>query len=101
MHYKQLGLGTVLARAQACDGVGPAVEPPGAPPARHRSPAEPAPRDSQGKKFKDCVLQSCCHPRIAFFNPVVTPGLRGTPRGTPRGQQPKNGWCLFRGTSEA
>ena len=29
MHYEQLGLGTVLARAQACDGVGPAVELPG------------------------------------------------------------------------
>ena len=29
VHYKQLGLGTVLARAQACDGVGPAVELPG------------------------------------------------------------------------
>ena len=26
VHYEQLGLGTVLARAQACDGVGPAVE---------------------------------------------------------------------------
>ena len=53
-------------------------------PARHRSPAEPAPRDSQEKNS-----------RIASFNPVVTPGLRGTPRGTLRGQQPKNGWCLF------
>ena len=29
VHYEQLGLGTVLARAQACDGVGPAVELPG------------------------------------------------------------------------
>ena len=29
VHYKQLGLGTVLARAQACDGVGLAVELPG------------------------------------------------------------------------
>ena len=29
MHHEQLGLGTVLARAQACDGVGPAVELPG------------------------------------------------------------------------
>ena len=26
VHYQQLGLGTVLARAQARDGVGPAVE---------------------------------------------------------------------------
>ena len=25
VHYKQLGLGTVLARAQACDGVGPSA----------------------------------------------------------------------------
>ena len=24
---------------------------------------------------QDCLLQSCCHPRIASFNPVVTPGL--------------------------
>ena len=29
MHHEQLGLGTVLPRAQACDGVGPAVELPG------------------------------------------------------------------------
>ena len=29
VHYEQLGLGTVLPRAQACDGVGPAVELPG------------------------------------------------------------------------
>ena len=29
MHHKQLGLGTVLPRAQACDGVGSAVELPG------------------------------------------------------------------------
>ena len=42
-------------------------------------------------QLKDCLLQSCCHPRIASFNPVVTPGLRGTPRGTPRGQLRKNG----------
>ena len=40
---------------------------------------------------QDCSLQSCCGPRIAPFNPVVAPGLRGTPRGTPHGQQPKNG----------
>ena len=92
-------------------------------PARHRSPAEPAPRSGffPEKKssppvgglqhafflpmaarpqdcllqLKDCLLQSCCHPRIASFNPVVTPGLRGTPRGTPRGQLRKNGTCLF------
>ena len=29
MHYQQLGLGAVLARAQPCDGAGPAVELPG------------------------------------------------------------------------
>ena len=29
VHYEQLGLGTVLPQAQACDGVGPAVELPG------------------------------------------------------------------------
>ena len=29
VHHEQLGLGTVLPRAQACDGVGPAVELPG------------------------------------------------------------------------
>ena len=49
---------------------------------------------------QDCSLQSCCGPRIAPFNPVVAPGLRGTPRGTPRGQQPKNGWCLLPGAPD-
>ena len=47
---------------------------------------------------QDCSLQSCCHPRIAPFNPVVTPGLRGTPRGTPRELHAgirKNRSCLF------
>ena len=29
VHYQQLGLGVVLARAQPCDGAGPAVELPG------------------------------------------------------------------------
>ena len=29
VHHERLGLGTVLPRAQACDGVGPAVELPG------------------------------------------------------------------------
>ena len=55
-----------------------------------------------GKKFKDCLLQSCCHPRIEGNS------TRNSTRGnsekmghacfqfrTPRGQQPKNGWCLF------
>ena len=46
-------------------------------------------------QLKDCLLQSCCHPRIASFNPVVTPGLRGTPRELHRGQLRKNGTCLF------
>ena len=99
---------------------------PGAP-ARHRSPAEPAPRSGffPEKKsspptgglqhacflpmaarpqdcllqLKDCLLQSCCHPRIASFNPVVTPGLRGTPRGTPRGATPKK-WDMPVSSSE-
>ena len=46
-----------------------------------------------------CLLQSCCHPRIASFNPVVTPGLRGTPRGTPRGATPKK-WDMPVSSSE-
>ena len=54
VHYKQLGLGTVLARAQACDGVGPAVELPAAPPARHRSPRQG--RDSCQEKNVEVVV---------------------------------------------
>ena len=51
---------------------------------------------------QDCLLQSCCHPRIEGNS------TRNSTRGnsekmghacfqfrTPRGQQPKNGWCLF------
>ena len=50
MHYEQLGLGTVLARAQACDGVGPAVELPGL---RHVVDA-----DDEGQATREeCVLQ--------------------------------------------
>ena len=68
---------------------------PPAAPARHRSPRQGIPR----KKFKDCLLQSCCHPRIASFNPVVIPGLR-TPRGTPRGATPKKKWDMPVSSSE-
>ena len=50
MHYEQLGLGTVLAQAQACDGVGPAVELPGL---RHVVNA-----DDEGQATREeCVLQ--------------------------------------------
>ena len=79
--------GSTLARHRPrLPGIGALPSPSRACPA-----SEPAP----GKKLKDCLLQSCCHPRIASFNPVVTPGLRGTPRGTPRGHVRKNGTCLF------
>ena len=89
-----------------------------APAARHRSPAAPArhrsPRQGIPRKKiqglppsillspQDCLLQSCCHPRIEGNS------TRNSTRGnsekmghacfqfrTPRGQQPKNGWCLF------
>ena len=78
---------------------------PGAPPCRATCPAsEPCRARAKGfpgKKFKDCLLQSCCHPRIEGNS------TRNSTRGnsekmghacfqfrTPRGQQPKNG-CLF------
>ena len=50
MQHQQLGLGTVLARAQACDGVGPAVELPGL---RHIVDAQ----DEGQAAREECVLE--------------------------------------------
>ena len=82
----RVGGGPAAFFANGCEAPAARHRSPAAP-ARHRSPAKPAPRDSQEQNS-----------RIASFNPVV-PGLRETPRGTPRGATPKK-WDMPVSSSE-
>ena len=68
VHYEQLGLGTVLPRAQACDGAGPAVE------GRFAETLDSCPHRTTGFFFHSCRLRR--QPRHFFFLEESRPWAR-------------------------